>query len=200
MKAILFVLCVLSFQVGWTQLNYEPGTVTLRNGEVLEGNVANMRLGFRDELLPRIRIKEPGRLRARKLNPRQITEYTMGDRRFLSLRVQRNNAIFQESYTVNAGNEYMIFELHRTGHLNILLAYFLDDDMWIQSAPYFMKEGDDLIVRATQGIFGLKRKLLADYFKDCPQLVEFIQEKEITTPKEVAIYYNEWKENQLNPQ
>lgn len=186
--------------MSWTQLNYESGTVTLRSGEVIEGNVANMRQGFRDELLPRIRIKESGRLRARKLNPRQIIEYTMGDRRFLSLRVSRNNSIFQESYTVNAGNEYIIFELHRTGHLNILLAYFLDDDMWIESTPYFMKEGDDQIVRATQGVFGLKRKLLADYFKDCPQLVEFIQEKKITTPREVAIYYNEWKENQLNPQ
>lgn len=94
----------------------------------------------------------------------------------------------------------MIFELERTSHLNILLAYFLDDDMWLQSAPYFMKEDDDLIVRATQGVFGLKRKLLADYFAECPQLVELIQEKKITTPREVAIYYNEWVENQFNPQ
>lgn len=200
MKAILVVVSFFCFQVGWSQLNYEPGTVTLRNGEVLEGNVANMRQGFRDELLPHVRIKQSGRLRAKKLKPRQIKEFTMGERRYLSLRVQRNNSIFQESYTVNSGNEYKVFELHRTGHLNILLDYFTDDDLWIQSVPYFMKEDDDLIVRATQGVFGLKRKLLADYFKDCPQLVEFIQEKKITTPREVAIYYNEWKENQLNPQ
>ena len=200
MRAILVIVSFFIIQIGWPQLNYEPGTVTLRSGQVIEGNVANMRQGLRDELLPRIRIKEPGRLRARKLKPRQIMEYTMGERRFLSLRVRRNNSIFQESYTVNSGNEYMIFELERTGHLNILLAYFLDDDLWIQSAPYFMKEDDDLIVRATQGIFGLKRKLLADYFAECPQLVELIQEKKITTPREVAIYYNEWVENQLNPQ
>jgi hypothetical protein len=153
-----------------------------------------------DKLLDDALIKTNGKILAKKYRPRQISAYTIGDRQFVSWRVQRSNSIFQESYTVNAGNEYLIFELLQSGHLTVLLAYFVDDDRWIQSTPYFMKENDVLIVRATQSLLGLKRKLLADYFRECPELVELIRDKKITTPKEVAIFYNNWKEKELNPQ
>lgn len=172
----------------------------LKNGEVIEGEVANIKHGFNDELLDKIRIKATGKRRAKKYHPWQIKEYTMGERRFVSLRVQRNNSVFQEKYLLNSGNEYKIFELYREGHLSIYLEYFSDDNSWIQTVPFFMKKDEELLVRATQGVFGLKRKLLADYFRDCPELVELIEEKKITTPEEVVIYYNDWVENKLNPQ
>lgn len=200
MKVLLFVFSLLLVPAVFAQFNYEQGSVTLKNGTILYGDVANIKHGFRDKLLDGVRIKTNGKILAKKYRPRQISGYTIGDRQFVSWRVQRSNSIFQESYTVNAGNEYLIFELYRTGHVAILLAYFTDDDMWIQSTPYLMKENDVLIVRATQGVLGLKRKLLADYFRECPELVELIRDKKITTPTQVAIFYNNWKEEKLNPQ
>lgn len=62
-----------------------------------------------------------------------------------------------------------------------------------------MKDNDVLIIRATQGVLGLKRKFRADYLGECTALVELIREKKITTPTEVAIFYNNWKEEKLNP-
>lgn len=189
----------VSGQVLKQQFNYTQGSVTLKNGTILYGEVANVKYGFRDELLGRIRIKPSGKALFKKYHPREILGYSMGDRKFVSWRVKRNNALFKEMYTIHAGNEYKIFELQKEGHLSIYLEYFVDDDLWIHSVPFFLKKGEVLMVRATQGLFGLKRKLLSDYFDDCLPLTELIEEAKITTPEEVANFYNNYKEERPNP-
>jgi len=45
------------------------------------------------------------------------------------------------------------------------------------------------MVRATQSILGLKKKLLSEYFDNCPALVEKINEPEIRTPEDVLMYH-----------
>ena len=198
---LLFGLTLLFNQVSGQpfkkKFNYEAGSVTLKNGTILYGEVANMKHGFRDELLDRVRIKPSGKVFSKKYPPRKLLGYSMGGRRYVSWRVQQNNALFKEMYTIHAGNQYKIFELQQEGHLSIYLEYFIDDDLWIRSLPVFLKKDELLMVRATQGLFGLKSKLLLDYFSDCTPLVELIQEKKITTPEEVATFYNNWKEDQL---
>lgn len=39
------------------------------------------------------------------------------------------------------------------------------------------------MVRATQGVLGLKRQLRSDYFSDCPELSIKIKNKEIKSPE-----------------
>jgi hypothetical protein len=181
------------------QFNYKQGSVSLKNGTILHGEVANIKHGFRDELLNRVKIRLSGKGLVKKYHPRKISGYSMGDRQFVSWRVKRNNALFKEIYTIHAGNEYKIFELQKEGHLSIYLDYFVDEDLHIRSAPFFLKKDEFLLVRATQGLFGLKQKLLSDYFADCPPLITLIKEKKVSTPEEVAIFYNNYKEEQLNP-
>jgi hypothetical protein len=53
-----------------------------------------------------------------------------------------------------------------------------------------LKEGDDYFIRATQGLFGLKKKVLSDYFQKCPELVEKIGQKEIIDPSALVDYFN----------
>ncbi|MCL6260657.1 hypothetical protein M3O96_16250 [Aquiflexum sp. TKW24L] len=200
---LLFGLILLFNQVsGQTikhQFDFKQGSVTLKNGTILHGEVANIKHGFRDKLLDRVRIKPTGKALTKKYPPSKILGYSMGTRQFVSWRVQRNNALFKEMYTIHAGNEYKIFELQEEGHLSIYLEYFVDDDLWIRSVPFFLKKDELVMVRATQGLFGLKRNLFSDYFSDSPPLMELIDGKKITTPEEVAIFYNNWKEEQLNP-
>jgi len=178
---LLFCLTLLFNQVsGQTfkkKFNYEAGSVTLNNGTILYGEVANIKHGFRDELLDRVRIKRSGKVFSKKYHPRKISGYSIGGRQFVSWRVQRNNALFKEMYTIHAGSQYKIFELQQEGHISIYLEYFIDDDLWIRSVPFFLKKDELLMVRATQGLFGLKSKLLSAYFSDCPPLIELIQEK-----------------------
>lgn len=69
----------------------------LKSGEVLEGEVANMKFGFIDQWLARLLLKEFGVRRARKYHPWQIQGYTRGNRQFVSLRVQRKTPFFKKS-------------------------------------------------------------------------------------------------------
>jgi hypothetical protein len=46
------------------------------------------------------------------------------------------------------------------------------------------------MVRITQGILGLKRNRLMEYFQDCWDLVEAIREKQLNEIYEVYDFYN----------
>jgi len=52
------------------------------------------------------------------------------------------------------------------------------------------KEGDQFFIRATQGLFGLKRKVLAKYFVDCPNLKEQITQRQLRKVQQVVNFYN----------
>ena len=49
-------------------------------------------------------------------------------------------------------------------------------------------------VRVTQGILGLKKKRLTEYFRDCPELIYKIENGELKDPVEIANFYNHNKE------
>lgn len=46
-------------------------------------------------------------------------------------------------------------------------------------------------VRVTQGVLGLKKKKLMDYFWDCPELVQALEKKELKEIHEVINVYIE---------
>ncbi|MCC5922353.1 MAG: hypothetical protein JJT77_01095 [Crocinitomicaceae bacterium] len=203
----LIVFLIISWIIALNQLsgqtfqrgfNYEEGSITLKNRTILHGEVANIKHGFRGKILTRIRIKLPGKCFTKNYHPRKILGFSMGNRQFVSWRVKRNNNLFREIYTIHAGKQYQIFELHKEGHLSIYLKYFIDEDLHIRSVPFFLKKDEILLVRATQGIFGLKQNMLSDYFADCPPLIKLIRERKITTPEEVAIFYNNYIDEQLH--
>lgn len=51
------------------------------------------------------------------------------------------------------------------------------------------KSGDPSFTRATQGVFGLKRRTLGNYFADCPDLSEKIAQKEQKAASELVDIY-----------
>tara|TARA_R110000868_G_scaffold150050_12_gene372900 strand:- start:4226 stop:4828 length:603 start_codon:yes stop_codon:yes gene_type:complete len=52
------------------------------------------------------------------------------------------------------------------------------------------KEEDPFFIRATQGLFGLKRKVLIDYFFNCVNLKEKINQKDLNKVSQIVDYYN----------
>lgn len=194
--ALALHLGIASGQTAKQRFNYTEGSVTLKNGKVIFGEVANMKYGFRDQMLYGIKIKPSGKSRGKKYKPHQISGYNLGERQFVSWKVKRNNALLKEMYAIHVGKKHKIFELQLAGHLSIYLDYFVDDDLQIHTAPFFLKENDLVMVRATQGVFGLKWQFLSKYFVDCPPLVKLIQEKKVNSPEEVVKYYNQYQKDQ----
>lgn len=60
----------------------------------------------------------------------------------------------------------------------------------VSSMSLLKKENDLFLVRADQGVLGLKRKVLEEYFTNCPDLQQKITEKLITEVAEVVDFYN----------
>jgi hypothetical protein len=53
------------------------------------------------------------------------------------------------------------------------------------------KENDYFLIRATQGIFGLKKQVLKSYFSDCPELAKKIEDKEIKDVYDVVSFFDD---------
>lgn len=60
----------------------------------------------------------------------------------------------------------------------------------VSSMSLLKKETDLFLIRADQGVLGLKRKVLGEYFTNCPDLQQKITEKLITEVVEVVDFYN----------
>ena len=69
--------------------------------------------------------------------------------------------------------------------------YVDSESNYLDYTPLFYREGSDEMVRVTQGIRGLKRKRLIEYFWDCPELVQAIEKKELNEIHEVYNFYLE---------
>ncbi len=52
------------------------------------------------------------------------------------------------------------------------------------------KEEDQFFIRATQGLLGLKRKVLINYFSNCPELKEQIEQRQLNKVWQVVHFYN----------
>jgi hypothetical protein len=67
-----------------------------------------------------------------------------------------------------------------------------EESKFVDHIPLFYRTGSNEMVRVTQGILGLKRNRLVEYFRDCPALVQAIEQKELNEIDEVYNFYIEY--------
>jgi hypothetical protein len=60
----------------------------------------------------------------------------------------------------------------------------------ISSMDLLKKDTDTFFIRATQGLLGLKRKVLSSYLADCPDLSVQIEDRSINSVQEIIDFYN----------
>ncbi|TPV32452.1 hypothetical protein FJ651_12890 [Paucihalobacter ruber] len=70
------------------------------------------------------------------------------------------------------------------------LEWWEQGESLLMSMDLLKKEKDQFFIRATQGLFGLKRKVLSSYFNGCPSLAQKIQQKQLNQVFQVVDYYN----------
>ena len=69
--------------------------------------------------------------------------------------------------------------------------YVDGESNYLDYIPLFHRPGSSEMVRVTQGILGLKRKKLAEYFRDCPELVQALEQKQLSQIDQVFSFYTE---------
>lgn len=139
--------------------------------------VSDRKTGSFGKIYEKIRFK--GNRKKKRFPPKQIKAYKIGDTSYRSIFLDGKQTFLKvesEGYV-----NYYTYELQEQGEQLVL------------EIDYLQKENSDLLVRATQGLFGLKRKRLAQFFGDCPILVQKIQNKEFRYVFEVVDFYNNWK-------
>ncbi|QCX01989.1 hypothetical protein FGM00_18410 [Aggregatimonas sangjinii] len=191
---ILFLLTIPLSLFG--QKQYEKGFVVLNNQDTLYGFVRDRKPSPFGRLYKKIRFKgEKGRS---KYGPEQIRAYRKGGIIFESVWMQETGHFLSQNYTsiANVG-EQRFLKVVVKGYLTYYQWEFEDADSdYIDAIDLFKKKDDTSLIRVTQGLFGLKRKSLKRFFKDCPPLVKKLEKKEFKHPIDVANFYNSWKGSQ----
>ena len=90
-----------------------------------------------------------------------------------------------------AGEQYFIKVIY-SGSLDLYHWEYMDDDnSTIDFIPLIKRSDSNEMVRPTQGILGLRRKRLAEYFFACPALSTAILSKTVTTTDQIIALYED---------
>lgn len=191
---LIFAFLILPF-LSFGQKDYQSGYIITNKNDTLTGQVKDRKLPPFGKLYKKIRFKGNITIR-RKYGAHQIAGYRQGDNQFESLWIDVSHDIFREKYTSipNSGEKCFLKVILR-GYLTYYHWEFQDPESeYIDKISLYKKKDEPSLVKVTQGVFGLKKKRLAEYFQDCPGLVNKIESGELKDPVEIAKFYNKWKE------
>lgn len=193
LRYILFVLTVgICLPLQGQKKDYAPGYIILPEGDTIKGLVKDRSTGTFPELYKRIRFKSEESIFRNKYSPGQILGYACGDRIYESLPLWEETAFFRFRYYLYEGNEKVFLRvISKSGSLTYYHWEYMDQDSnYLDYTPLFYRPGYHEMVRVTQGVLGLKRNRLMEYFQDCRELVEAINKKQLNEIYEVYDYYN----------
>ena len=167
---------------------FEPGYIVLNSNDTLYGSVKNRNHGT---LFEKIRFKNE-RGKVRRYSAENLLGYKAGIHTYESIWYAEESRFFRFDYYTRPGYGKKTFlKVLAKGRLSCYAReYIHDDNDFLDQFELFLKDGDTTMERATQGIFGLKKKRLTSYFWDCPVLVEKINNLSISRPLDVVAYYN----------
>ena len=170
---------------------YTPGYIINLEGETIEGQVKDRSTGTFIELYKRIRFKPENARSGKKYSPDDILAYGTNDQHFESVPLYEETSFFKFRYFIDENYDRIFLRLISN---DADLAYFhweyVDSESnYLDYIPLFYREGSDEMVRVTQGILGLKRRRLMEYFGDCPDLAGAIYEKQLNGLDEVYNFY-----------
>lgn len=185
----LFIVCTLSKST-LSQEEYQAGYIVMNSGDTINGYISDRNIK-KAELYAKVKFKSKDSRRKKKYSADQISAYGYGNNHFVSFHIERRSAGIRTSLIVTTGDKDKEFVKRIVdGKVSFYLFEFSDEGEYIDNVGYFLKENDDKFQRATQGIFGLKKKQLTEYFGDCPLLIERLNNNEFNGAHEVVNFYN----------
>ena len=177
------------------QKHYQSGyIITIKHDTVL-GQVKDRKPEPFGKLYKKIRFRSNNNIR-KKYGAHQIAGYKQGSNQFESLWIDVSQNIFKANYTsVPNSGEKCFLKVIVKGYLSYYHWEYQDSESgYIDEIDLFKRMDEPSFVRVTQGILGLKKKRLTEYFRDCPELIYKIENGELKDPVEIANFYNHNKE------
>ena len=188
---IFFLFSVLNLSS--QKKGYDRGYIITLDGDTLQGQVKDRSPDPFTDLYSRIRFIPEGKRSRDKYGPWEIMGYGSGGREYESVRFREESAFFAIRYFTDAQAPWTFLRLiRRDDPLTYYHREFIyDDNFVLDYFPLIYREGEEEMVRVTQGILGLKRERLMEYFRDCEVLVDALSRKELKEAMEVYDFYLE---------
>ena len=179
----------------WLRKGYQPGYIITHKDDTSHGYLMDRTSPPFMKLFGKVRLKSNTRGLSGRFGPYQIKKYCISNQCYVSIWLDKETFFFRENYFSIEGRGRKVFlKVIFDDYLSLYHLEYLDQESsTVHYTDFFKRDDETSMVRVTQGIFGLKKKLLSEYFNDYPLLVEKINNKEITDPVEVAAFYNRWK-------
>jgi hypothetical protein len=193
---LLFGILTFLFSVELpAQHGFESGYIVTLQHDTIKGTVKDRSTSGMENLYRKIKFYGP-KGRRKKFGPDQIRAYAKGNQLFVSMwyETYQEKMVQRHFSTLGKGNQFFFRVIH-SGYLSYYHLEYIDgefDD--IDFIPFYKRMDEPAMVRVTQGILGLKKKRLAEFFQDCPELLQKIENKELKDPIDIAIFYNQWYE------
>ncbi len=195
MKKFLFLilpfLLGLSHQLYAQKKGYDWGYIITEKGDTVEGWISDRTSGSFSDLHGKLRFKKEGQLFKNKYSPNDVLGYGYLEAHFVSLPLIEITRLFKTSYLLrNGADRKFLRVVERNACLNHYEIEFIGDDNFIiDSYPVFHIPGSREMVRVTQGILGIKKKRLSEYFSDCNLLVQAIDNEQVINLQDVYEFY-----------
>ncbi|HKK38558.1 MAG TPA: hypothetical protein VJ949_04030 [Cryomorphaceae bacterium] len=164
-------------------------------GDTLYGTVEHVdRRGLSPAYYKKIRVTNANGKR-RKYKRSGIESFRVDGVRYQAFWLNQSSdkiVLLNPKYDIgpNRGEQYFLREISLGKLSHYQMEWWDQGDEGMNWMDLLIKEGDSYFIRATQGIFGLKRKTLSAYFENCPELAEKIEQKELKRVGEVVDLYN----------
>lgn len=172
---------------------YFGGYIINPEGDTIEGQVKDRSTGTFLDLYTKIRFKQDKVHFKKKYNPDKILGYGLNNQHFESVPLLEESMFLQSRYYVEESSKRVFLRvISKNKNLTYYHWEYVDSESnYLDYTPLFYRSGSDEMVRVTQGIFGLKKNKLIEYFRDCPDLAQAIEKKELSEIAEVYDFYIE---------
>ncbi len=176
----------------FAQTDFLDGYVITVENDTIFGRVKDRDSGTFSEILKKVKLKKEGALFKRKYGPNDLKAYKRGEHFFESIWLQEEAKFFKISYiSIEGVGKKVFMQLIASGDLSYYHWEWIDyDNFSFEFTPLFKKKNSTEMVRVTQGVFGLKKKVLAIYLNERPDLVNRISSGEKLSPMEIVEIYN----------
>jgi hypothetical protein len=193
MKISLIVLIsyLLFAPYSFASKGYFEGYIVTHSGDTIYGMVKDRTVEPFQSMLEKIKFIEKGTRRPKKYRADEISGYKCANREYRVVRYLETSEFFKIRYYIGSRGDFVFLRLIKDAGPIIYYEreFTHDDNDYIDSFPLFHLTHTNEMVRVTQGILGLKKKRLSEYFADCQGLVSAINSDQLKTSEDVFNWY-----------
>lgn len=192
---LLITVTIFSLQTSlFAQGNEKLDYIVLYAGDTLYGKVQYIDEGIPRKFYKKIRLttSDGKRRKQKKKNVASFRVNKINYESFWLSQTSQRFSLVNPKYNIeqNNGEQYFLKVVSKGNLDHYELEWIEQGETALLSMALLKKEEDSFFIRADQGIIRLKRKVVLDYFSNCPKIIEAIYQNQLKDVWEVVDFYN----------